>query len=327
MAHGGYGKGRVAERKKTAGKGRILKGLGVEKKPKHVSFKNQIRSIERMLRKDLPPEVREAQEKKLEDIKRQQDIHTRLAVERKIFLRNKKIKFFERRKIERRIRRLEKLQCTSSGHVQDTEIAEQISKLKEDLEYVRFFPKNEKYVSLFTGGDDLEVAERRNELRKQIKANIIAAAASGKDLEETGSEDDGHLDLSDDDFFLNGSTSDEADADEECTDKSTREPASSASARATSGMSSDERIQKQNSARALMPPPRSRSASTSRKNSFAKRDEMSTSSNASNSRGGSSHNARATSSSRTGQSSNPSSNSDAHKPKRKRRPKKKKQQA
>lgn len=40
----------------------------------------------------------------------------------------------ERRKIERRIRRLEKLQRTSSGQAQD---AEQLSKLKEDLEYVR----------------------------------------------------------------------------------------------------------------------------------------------------------------------------------------------
>lgn len=40
----------------------------------------------------------------------------------------------ERRKIERRIRRLEKLQRTSSGQSQD---AEQLSKLKEDLEYVR----------------------------------------------------------------------------------------------------------------------------------------------------------------------------------------------
>lgn len=84
--------------------------------------------------KELPAEVREAQQKKLEELKKQQEIHTRLAVERKIFLRDRKIKFFERRKIERRIRRLEKLQRTSSGQAQD---AEQLSKLKEDLEYVR----------------------------------------------------------------------------------------------------------------------------------------------------------------------------------------------
>ncbi|XP_021593239.1 rRNA-processing protein EFG1 isoform X2 [Manihot esculenta] len=338
MAHGGYGKRRVAERKPHVG--RRSKGMGVEKKPKpkSVSLKNQIRSTERMLRKELPPEVREAQEKKLEGLKKQQEIHTRLALERKIFLRDRKIKFFERRKVERRIRRLEKLQRASSGQAQDAEIAEQLSKLKEDLEYVRFFPKTEKYVSLFTGGDDSDIVDRRNGLRKQIKANLVAAAASGKDLEETGSEDDGLLDLSEDDFFLTGTSSDEADADDEWTDKSTREQASSTSGKAASGMSSDERNQM--SARALMPPPRpsnnslsnfshahSRFGASSSKNSWMQRSEISTSSNTSSSRSGSSFKAGGSSNTRTGNGSNLSSNSDAQKPRRKRRPKKKKQQA
>ncbi|KAK4586236.1 hypothetical protein RGQ29_023428 [Quercus rubra] len=338
MAHGGYGKRRV----KPAA--RRSKSLGVEKKAKPkpkakpVTLKNQIRSIERMLRKDLPPNVREAQEKKLEGLKKQQEIHSRLAIERQIFLRDRKIKFFERRKVERRIRRLEKSQRTSSGQAQDAEIADQLSKLKEDLEYVRFFPKTEKYVSLFTGGDGSDIVDSRNKLRKQIKANLVAAAANGKDLEETGSEDDGLLDLSEDDFFLSGSSSDEADADDEWTDKSTREQASSASGKAASGMSSDER--NQISARALMPPPRpstnsvstsgrsqSRFGPSSSKNKSIQRAEMSTSSNTSNSRSGSSYKSRSFSNSKTGHSSNLSSNSDAHKPRRKRRPKKKKQQA
>ncbi|KAF9677665.1 hypothetical protein SADUNF_Sadunf08G0131100 [Salix dunnii] len=340
MAHGGYGKRRVAERKPPVG--RRSKGLGVDKKPKQkpksVSLKNQIRSVERMLRKALPPQVREAQEKRLEELKKQQEIHTRLALERKIFLRDRKIKFFERRKIERRIRRLEKLQRASSGQLpQHADVADQLSKLKEDLEYVRFFPKTEKYLSLFTGGDDSDIDDRRTKLRKQIKANLVAAAASGKDLEETGSEDDGVLDLSEDDFFLTGTSSDEADADDEWTDKSTREPASSASGKAASGMSSDER--NQTAARALMPPPRpsnnlhtnpvhaqSRFGASSSKNSWKQRAEISTSSNTSSSISGSSFRAGGSSGTRTGHSSNLSSNSDAHKPRRKRRPKKKKQQ-
>uniref|UniRef100_M4EY03 rRNA-processing protein EFG1 n=1 Tax=Brassica campestris TaxID=3711 RepID=M4EY03_BRACM len=347
MAHGGYAKRRVSGPNQAAGSStRRSKALRVEKKkPKIVSLKNQMRSVERFLRKDLPAEVKETLKQKLEYLKKQQDDHTRLAVERKIFLRNRKIRFFERRKIERSIRRLEKLQRTSSAHVGDADIAEQLSKLKEDLEYVRFFPKNEKYVSLFTGAEDSEVIERRSKMRKQIKANIIVAAASGKELEETGSEDDGLLDLSDDDFFDKGSSSDEADADDELTDKSTKEAASS---RATSGMSSDERNQKQNSARALMPPPQARFGSNSRKNSSMQRNEMPSSSrNTSNRRSESSYNARAAAATSYGaraaastsynardaaatsyssQSSNLSSNSDAHKPKRKRRPKKKKQQ-
>ncbi|KAL9685524.1 hypothetical protein QQ045_022975 [Rhodiola kirilowii] len=339
MAHGGYSKRRAADRNPPSRRTKPLsagkKPLSVGKKPKSVSLKNQIRSAERMLRKDLPPEVREAQLKKLEDLKKQQELHTRLAVERKIFMRDRKIKFFERRKIERSIRRLEKQQRISSG--QEADIAEQLAKLKEDLEYVRFFPKSEKYVSLFTGGDDTNMVDTRNQLRKQIKANIVAAAASGKDLEETGSEDDGLVDLSDD-FFSHGSSSDEADADDEWTDKSAREQASGASNKATtSSMSSDDKYQ----AAAYIPmrPPRplvnsfkkpyhgqfNGGASSSKNASFG-RSEISTSSNTSTSRSDSRFQSRASSNSVVGPSSNLSSNSDAHKPRRKRRPKKKKQQ-
>lgn len=61
MGHGGYGKRRAAavERKKPAGQ-RRPKALTIDKKskantkPKAVSLKNQIRSVERMLRKVFP---------------------------------------------------------------------------------------------------------------------------------------------------------------------------------------------------------------------------------------------------------------------------------
>ncbi|KAJ0982421.1 hypothetical protein J5N97_010676 [Dioscorea zingiberensis] len=321
MAHGGYVRRRTEERRSL---GRRSKGPGVDKKrkkAKSASLKNQIRSTERMLRKNLPLEIREAQEKKLDELKKQQEIQTRLAVERKIQLRDRKIKFFERRKIERMIRRLEKQHRSSSDHVLEAKIYDQLSKLKEDLEYVRFFPKSEKYVSLFVGRDKPDIVEKRDKLRKQIKANLIAAAASGKDLEETASDDDA-LDMSDDDFFLSGSSSDEAEADDEWTDKSAREPASSASGKATSGMSSDEKNQRQISARALMPPPR---PLTANRNRSVERRPVSTSSNTSYSRSSTSSQSRGISNARTDHHSNLSSNSDAHKPRRKRRPKKKKQ--
>ncbi|XP_057426819.1 rRNA-processing protein EFG1 isoform X2 [Lotus japonicus] len=329
MAHGDYNKRRVrvnpASRRSNS---KPLGGVAKKHKPP-VSLKNQIRSAERILRKNLPPEVREAQEQKLEGLKKQQEIHTRLAAERQIFLRDRKIKFFERRKIERRIRRLEKLQRASSSPSSAQSHSQQLSALKQDLQYVMYFPKTEKYVPLFVGGDDTEIVDKRNGLRKQIEDRLSAAAASGKDLEETGSEDDGLLDLSEDDFFLAGSSSDEADADDEWTDKSTREQASSASGKAVSGMSSDEKNQRQISARALMPPPRpsnklSRFGSSSGQNSSIRRPENSTSRNTSNSRSSSDFKARGPSRSVTGHGSSLSSNSDAHKPKRKRRPKKKK---
>ncbi|CAN6441151.1 unnamed protein product [Victoria cruziana] len=243
MAHGGYcGKRGAAQRLPIS---KRTRHLGPEKeqhkkkgkKLKPVSLKNQIRSVERiLLRKDLPIEVKSAQEKRLEELKKRQEIQNRSAVERKLSLRYRRVKFFERRKIERRIRRLEKLQKSAAPATQGS-ISEQLSQLREELEYVRFFPKTEKYVSLFMGGDNPEIVEKRNGMRKLIKANLLAAAASGKDIEETGSDEDDPLDGSEDDFFLSGSSSDE------WTDMSARVHASSTSGKATSGISSDERNQ------------------------------------------------------------------------------------
>ena len=44
--------------------------------------------------KDTRPEVKEALTKKLEGLKNQQQVQDNLALERKIFLRDRKIKFF-----------------------------------------------------------------------------------------------------------------------------------------------------------------------------------------------------------------------------------------
>ncbi|KAK9684284.1 hypothetical protein RND81_10G198900 [Saponaria officinalis] len=242
-----------------------------KKKSKATSLKNQIRSTQRLLQRDLPAELREAQEKKLEELKKQQFEQNRMAEERKIFLRDRKIKFFERRKIERRMRRMEKQQRISLNEEEEKKVVEELGQLKKDLEYVRFFPKAEKYVPLYCG-DDPELVDNRNRLRMQIKANIIAAAASGKELEETGSEDDGPTDLTDDDFFVSGTSSDEADADDELTDLSAREQASRAPTKAALGISKDETIQRQKSARSLMPPPRPQKSQSQRFDGSASRN-------------------------------------------------------
>lgn len=114
--------------------------------------------------KELAPVVREAQEKKLEDLRKQNDLQQRLAIERRIFLHDRKIKFFgtglvpspavfhrhkcrhilmvsalvaERRKIERGIRRIERMQRTAADHLHEALLSDQLAKLREDLEYVR----------------------------------------------------------------------------------------------------------------------------------------------------------------------------------------------
>lgn len=226
MAHGGYGKHRVAG-KRMHENGGGSKGLGVKrpldktrskKKTKVASIKNQIRAVERLLKKNLPAEARDVQKKRLEDLKEQAEEHHRSELERKMSLRYRRVKFFERRKIERRIKRLEKLlegtdNTDGPAMKENPDITKQLAQLKEDLEYVRFFPRTEKYVSLFMGNEDEEVVAKRSKLREQIKANLAAAAALGVEPEEMDNEEQIAMAVSDDDFFLAGSSSDDEDAD------------------------------------------------------------------------------------------------------------------
>ncbi|KAH7302203.1 hypothetical protein KP509_23G060600 [Ceratopteris richardii] len=227
MAHGGFKKQRTAE-KPMVHKGKNPTGVKrpfdkttkkkKKKKNKLPSIKNQMRSIERLLRKDLPSEVQDAQKKLLEALKKQEEEHKRSELERKMSIRYRRVKFFERRKIERRIKRVEKLLVAMdasdpAGKDQTSHLSEQLAQLKEDLEYVRFFPRSEKYVSLFIGNEDMEVIAKRNKLREQIKANIAAAAASGVDLEETDIDNVPAATVNDDDFFLAESSSDDDDMD------------------------------------------------------------------------------------------------------------------
>jgi uncharacterized Zn finger protein (UPF0148 family) len=346
MAYGDYNKRRVSGRPPNSGRGLGVRSKEIVKKTKNASIKNQIRSIQRLLRKNISQEVKEVQEKKLADLRKLIELQDQSKLERKMALRYRKVKFFERRKIERRIRRLEKQQRAALEHtgedleMQAGEISHQLAQLKEDLEYVRFFPKTEKYLSLFMGGNDPDLVAKRNKLRELIKANLVAAAASGIDIEaETGSDDDGNMDISEDEFFLAGSSSDDVNADDEWTDKSTRDPGSSASGKGTSGVSSDEKKQKLKSASTLMPPPRPHgNPSTSTCNRVPARCGHSSSSSrvagevtlhASNKTsrrsGPSSSNSSEVLRSHPNQGGSLSSISDAQKkPRRKRRPKKKK---
>ena len=47
----------------------------------------------------------------------------------------------------------------------------------------QFFPKTERYVSLFKGEEDEEVRKKREGLRKLVKQNIAKAQAEGLELE------------------------------------------------------------------------------------------------------------------------------------------------
>ncbi|OEL19500.1 hypothetical protein BAE44_0019481 [Dichanthelium oligosanthes] len=96
MAHGGYPRRGAAVRRPKSSPSAAVADRKRKRTAaaKTASLKNQIRSTERFLRKDLPDDIRIAQEKKLEELKRQQELQNQLAVQRTVQLRDRKIKFF-----------------------------------------------------------------------------------------------------------------------------------------------------------------------------------------------------------------------------------------
>ena len=58
------------------------------------------------------------------------------------------VKFFERRKLDRQLLKLKKVQGQQGGVLTEDQ-EQQVRQVEADILYVKHFPKTEKYVSLF----------------------------------------------------------------------------------------------------------------------------------------------------------------------------------
>lgn len=125
-------------------------------------YKRAIRGVERLLAKEsLPAEVRKAHEAKLKQLQAEAEKWATAQRESKIAKRYHKVKFFEKRKL---VRKLAKLQ-------RDAAPASAVDAVKADLMYVKHFPPGEKYVSLLVG-DTPELQARRAHFRQIIAARV-----------------------------------------------------------------------------------------------------------------------------------------------------------
>ncbi|KAL4437487.1 hypothetical protein ABPG77_003468 [Micractinium sp. CCAP 211/92] len=191
--------------KPPAGKGGGKPRGKITKSNKPKSVKNQIRDMERLLAKpDLDPKMRARLEGKLEELKAAQAQHQRQELERKYAVRYHKVRFFERVKLERRIKKLQAQVSAAQGGSAGAAVADAASTgnttngsgaggagdlaqleaalaaAKEDLEYVLHFPKAEKYVSILRQADTAEAQEaldaERSRLRALVKRQLAEAA-------------------------------------------------------------------------------------------------------------------------------------------------------
>ena len=142
------------------------------------SLGKKVRDLERLLGKAGSSEVRAGVEARLAGLKRQREalarVRARQELERKMCAKYHQVKFFERRKAERRVK-----QAVASGD------AHAVREAEDALTYVRHFPKHLKYVALYSEGADAEAPKRRRaEILQGIKAALADPAATRKREEE-----------------------------------------------------------------------------------------------------------------------------------------------
>ena len=126
--------------------------------------------------------------------------------ERAFSRKYRKIKLFDRKKVDRRLKMLRrKLDAAeTSGGARD-DLAAQMHEAECDMLYIRHFPRHKKYLALFPSdnAEDAVVASKR----RKIRAAILRRAAAGtlEQPRDDGGEDEVDAAVDDealeDDFF------------------------------------------------------------------------------------------------------------------------------
>jgi len=157
-----------------------------EKRPepgvkKSRSISNRVRDVKRLLAKVTDEEMKRALQSKLERLNRKFELKEKQDVLKKLSEKNRKIQFIDQKKLEKRLKR--------SKDEEETEL------IKNDMEYVRTFPKDRRYISLFDSSLDEETKKERDDLR--IQAAVARAKRKESETSEAGSDQEGFGD----DFF------------------------------------------------------------------------------------------------------------------------------
>lgn len=155
---------------------RATNSRDTERKPrnKSKSLRQKIRDVRRLLQQpDIPATVRVAQERMLELLQQSVKEKAEEDKERKLAKKYKMVKFFEKRKITRRFKacQSELKSCTDSER---SKIESELQQVKDQWNYVTYFPSDTKYISLFppVPYHNPAVVQKQDEILKMIKGKI-----------------------------------------------------------------------------------------------------------------------------------------------------------
>ena len=135
---------------------------------KKSSLKNRIRSLKRLIKsKRLNEETLREKQRMLKSLQARLPVGEdstentqRIERERKRATRYHKVKFFERQKLVRKLKTLQKADKAQS---------EEFNKLADNLRYVLFFPKAEKYISIIKAVKETELTKQQQLREKALE--------------------------------------------------------------------------------------------------------------------------------------------------------------
>lgn len=170
------------------------------KKGKEKPIRAQIRSIERLLNNrgdKLSEAAKKAQRERLEELIRIRDEHDRRSKEKANIKQYRMLKFFERRKLQRKLDKI----LENGDKPKDAQEKQQVMK---DLNYIDRYPKNKKYVALFPSNGHTEESKKRvEEMRAFIEGdNQKTVDIAVPNAKQGTSSDDQAAEPETDDFFL-----------------------------------------------------------------------------------------------------------------------------
>lgn len=114
------------------------------------TMKSTIRSLKRLLERELPADVRVDKERALQTAEHELAATERAKVRNDMITRYHKPRFFERQKADRRLKQARKALKACEGDESERErLGKEVDDYEVDLNYALFFPLDEHYVSLY----------------------------------------------------------------------------------------------------------------------------------------------------------------------------------
>ena len=106
--------------------------------------------------------------------------------------RYKKIRFIERRKLERKLNKIKKQIENEKNEEKLKELKENLKNVENDINYVKYYPKTYKYYSLFpiNDKDNKILIEKREKIRKKIEFFINEKKRKRKYLDKNNNNDE-----------------------------------------------------------------------------------------------------------------------------------------